>query len=152
MEAGLLPRAEAVRLLHAVLSRGAQLDESFRVSVTSGALAKASPRDRRLAYAIIATSLRRKGQIEARLGELLSKPLPKSSGLTQEILITTAAQVLFMRIPSHAAVDQAMHIAKADSRAKHFAALVNAIGRKLASLPPGEEIPADLSINAPSWL
>ena len=152
IEAGLLPRAEAVRLLKSILARSAQLDESFNASVTSGALAKASPRDRRLCYAIIATSLRRKGQIDRRLGALLSKPLPKSSGLTPEILTATAAQILFMRIPSHAAVAQAVEIAKADSRAKHFASLVNAIGRKLATSPPGKQIPEDMSLNTPAWL
>jgi 16S rRNA (cytosine967-C5)-methyltransferase len=141
-----------VRLLNAILARSAQLDESFNTSVTRGALAKASPRDRRLCYAIIATSLRRKGQIDRRLGALLSKPLPKSSGLTPEILIAMTAQMLFMRIPAHAAVTQAVQIAKADSRAKHFAALVNAIGRKLATSPPGEEIPEDISLNTPAWL
>jgi 16S rRNA (cytosine967-C5)-methyltransferase len=141
-----------VRLLNAVLGRGEPLDEAFHASVSGGILAKVSPRDRRLCYAIIATALRRRGQIERRLATLLSKPLPKSSGLTPEILIATAAQILFMRIPSHAAVAQAVAIAKVDSRAKHFAALVNAIGRKLAASPQGEEIPEDLSINTPAWL
>jgi 16S rRNA (cytosine967-C5)-methyltransferase len=141
-----------VRILRAVLSRGAPLDETFHASVSRGALAKAALRDRRLCYAITATSLRRKGQIEQELGTLLSKPLPKSSGLTREILIATAAQILFMRIPSHAAVAQAVQIAKADPRAKHFAALVNAIGRKLSAAPPGKETPEDISINTPAWL
>jgi 16S rRNA (cytosine967-C5)-methyltransferase len=141
-----------VRLLNAILTRNAQLDESFNTSVTNGALAEASPRDRRLCYAIIATSLRRQGQIGRRLGALLSKPLPKSSGLTPEILTAMTAQILFMRIPAHAAVAQAVQIARADFRARHFASLVNAIGRKLATSPPGEEIPEDLSLNTPAWL
>ena len=141
-----------MRLLNAVLARAAPLDDSFHASVSGGALAKVSPRDRRLCYAIVATSLRRKGQIEHELGMLLAKPLPKSSGMTREILIATAAQILFMRIPSHAAVAQAVQIAKSDPRAKHFAALVNAIGRKLAAAPPGKETPNDLSINTPAWL
>lgn len=141
-----------MRILHGVLTRAAPLDEAFHASVSRGALAKVSPRDRRLCYAVIATSLRRYGQIERELGKLLSKPLPKSSGLTRNILIATAAQILFMRVPSHAAVAQAVQIAKADPRAKHFAALVNAVGRKLAASPPGEETPEILGINTPAWL
>jgi 16S rRNA (cytosine967-C5)-methyltransferase len=141
-----------VRILHAVLTRAAPLDETFHVSVSRGSLTKASPRDRRLCYAIIATSLRRYGQIEHQLGALLAKPLPKSSGLTRSILVATAAQILFMRVPSHAAVAQAVQIAKADPRAKHFAALVNAVGRKLAAAPLAEETPQDLGINTPAWL
>jgi 16S rRNA (cytosine967-C5)-methyltransferase len=49
-------------------------------------------------------------------------------------------------------VAQAVQIAKADPRAKHFAALVNAIGRKLSATPPGKETPQDVSINTPAWL
>jgi 16S rRNA (cytosine967-C5)-methyltransferase len=149
---GLLPRAEAVRLLNAVLRHGAQLDEAFAESASRGNLSKTSPRDRRLCYAIIASVLRRRGEIDLRLHEFLSKPLPKAAGLTPEILLTMAAQLLFMRVPSHAAVGLAMKIAKADYRAHHFAGLINAIGRRLASIRESELAPADPSINTPAWL
>jgi 16S rRNA (cytosine967-C5)-methyltransferase len=150
-EPGFLPRAEAVRLTNAVLRHNAQFDNAFDLSVNRGALLKASPPDRRLCYAIIATTLRRKGEIDCRLNALLARPLPKSAGVTLEILLTAAAQVLFMRIPSHAAAALAVEIAKADPHAKHFAGLINAVGRKLASLGTVGE-PVDPSINTPAWL
>jgi 16S rRNA (cytosine967-C5)-methyltransferase len=149
---GLLPRAEAVRLINAVLRHDAQLDDAFNVSVKHGTLSKASPPDRRLCYAIIATALRRKGEIDQALSGLLAKPLPKSAGLTPEILLTATAQVLFMRIPSHAAVGLAVKIAKADPHAKHFAGLINAVGRKLSSITREADAPIDASINTPAWL
>jgi 16S rRNA (cytosine967-C5)-methyltransferase len=151
-ESSLIARAQAARLVHAILKRGLSFDEAFGASLDTGPLAEVPARGRRLCYAIIATTLRRKGQIDRELHALLAKPLPKSAGLAPEILAITAAQILFMRIPSHAAVADAVRMAKADNRAKHFAGVINAVGRRLASLPPGEANPQDPSINTPAWL
>jgi 16S rRNA (cytosine967-C5)-methyltransferase len=152
IEPSLIVRAEAARLVHAILRRGIPFDEAFGASVDKGVLARLAPRDRRLCYAIIATTLRRKGQIDREIGALLARPLPKAAGLAPEILAITAAQILFMRIPPHASVSEAVRIAKADHRARHFARVINAVGRKLADLPPGEANPEDPGINTPSWL
>jgi 16S rRNA (cytosine967-C5)-methyltransferase len=56
-----------------------------------------------------------------------------------------------MRTPPHAAVALAVAIAKADPRAKHFAALVNAVGRRLADAGKAG-MPDDAAINTPAWL
>lgn len=151
-EPGLLPRAEAVRLTNAVLRHEAQLDDAFNLSVSRGILSKASPRDRRLCYAIIATALRRKGEIDLRVSDLLARPLPKSAGVASEILLTAAAQMLFMNVPPHAAVGLAVRIAKADPHARHFAGLINAIGRKLSSIGSTDDALVDSSVNTPAWL
>ncbi|MGH6875108.1 MAG: RsmB/NOP family class I SAM-dependent RNA methyltransferase [Aestuariivirgaceae bacterium] len=148
---GLLSRAEAVRLVSLVLRRQAQLDEVFDESASRGPLSRATAQDRSLCYAITATVLRRKGEIDHLLSKLLSKPLPRSSGLAREILLATAAQLVFMRTAPHAAVALAVVIAKADFQARHFAALVNAVGRRLADF--GKiGAPDDPTINTPSWL
>jgi 16S rRNA (cytosine967-C5)-methyltransferase len=149
--AGLLPRAEAVRLVSLVLRRRAQLDDVFDESASRGALLQATPQDRSLCYAIIATVFRHKGEIDHLLSKFLAKPLPRSSGLAREILLTTAAQLVFMRTAPHAAVALAVVIAKADPQAKHFAALVNAVGRRLADAGKAGP-PDDPAINTPSWL
>jgi 16S rRNA (cytosine967-C5)-methyltransferase len=145
-----LPRAEAVRLIGLVLRRAAAFDEIFDESATRGTLSRAPAVDRALCYAIIATALRRKGEIDLVLSSLLAKPLPRSSGLTHDILLVTAAQLLFMRVPAHAAVTLAVAIAKADPKARHFAPLVNAVGRKLAV--GRAEAPADPAVDTPPWL
>jgi 16S rRNA (cytosine967-C5)-methyltransferase len=149
--AGLLARAEAVRLVSLVLRGQAQLDEAFDQSVRRGALSRATPQDRSLCYAITATVFRRKGEIDHLLSKLLAKPLPRSSGLAREILLTAAAQLVFMRTPPHAAVALAVAIAKADPQARHFAALVNAVGRRLADAGKAGTTD-DPAINTPAWL
>jgi 16S rRNA (cytosine967-C5)-methyltransferase len=55
--------------------------------------------------AVTATGLRRLGQIEHLLARFLAKPLPAKSGHARDILIVAAAQILFMRVPAHAAID-----------------------------------------------
>jgi 16S rRNA (cytosine967-C5)-methyltransferase len=151
-EPGLLPRAEAVRLTTAILRHGAQLDDAFDQSVNRGNLSRASTQDRRFCYAIIATALRRKGEIDRILRSFLTKPLPRSAGMAPEILLTAAAQILFMRVPSHAAVGLAVRIAKSDPHARHFAGLINAVGRKLATIENLASVPTDPAINTPEWL
>jgi 16S rRNA (cytosine967-C5)-methyltransferase len=149
--AGLLPRAEAVRLVSLVLRRQVPLDEAFDESASRGSLSRATPQDRSLCYAITATVFRRKGEIDYLLSKLLAKPLPRSSGLAREILLTTAAQLVFMRTAPHAAVALAVAIAKADPQARHFSGLVNAVGRRLADAGKAGSAD-DPAINTPPWL
>jgi 16S rRNA (cytosine967-C5)-methyltransferase len=141
-----------VRLTTGILRHAAQLDDAFDQSVNRGNLSSASARDRRFCYAIIATALRRKGEIDRILRSFLAKPLPRSAGMAPEILLTAAAQILFMRVPSHAAVGLAVRIAKSDPHARHFAGVINAVGRKLAAIENLASAPTDPSINTPEWL
>ncbi len=109
-------------------------------------------RDRALARAIAATSLRRKGQIDKIVSRFMKKPLGKRGGKAPFILLTGATQILFMDVPDHAAVSLAMNIAKRDERAKHFFRLINAVLRQIAR--EKEEIlsalnPMDI---LPDWL
>ena len=62
------------------------------------------PRDRALARLIAATVLRRLGELEAVLNSYLEKPLPKQKGALWPILLSGAAQLLFLETPPHAAV------------------------------------------------
>ena len=127
------------------------LDQEFDALLHDGALKDAEPRDRSLCYAIAATALRRHGDIAAALGSYLSRPLPKSSGPVMDILLTAAAQILFMRIPARAAVDLAVADAKEDAQARHFSGLVNAVCRKLAD--DAGKLESDLpAANTPAWL
>lgn len=88
--------------------------------------------DRALARAITATTLRRKGQIDKILTDLMEKPLGKRGGPAMHILRIAAAQILFMEVADHASVSLAMDMAKADHKARHFARLINGVLRTMA--------------------
>lgn len=143
-------RRWAVRLIVEVLRRRRPLDEAIETSAGSLAL---SARDRALGHAIAATALRRLGQIEHLLSRYLKKPLPRKSGEAREILIAGAAQILFMRIPAHAAIDTSVEIARLSPDAKHFAGLINAVLRRLAETGVDEETERETRhLNTPDWL
>ncbi len=110
-------------------------------------------RDRALARAIVATSLRRKGQLDHVLGTFLERGLPERSGTLYPILLSAAAQLIFLNTPAHAAIDLAVTLAQYDPQAKRYDKLANAVLRRVAS--DGEAIAASLDaarVNTPDWL
>jgi 16S rRNA (cytosine967-C5)-methyltransferase len=146
-------RRQAVRLIAGVLRRGEPLDEAFARSARQGDLAKFPERDRAFVRAAAATALRRLGQIEHLLARFLARPLPAKSGSAREILVVAAAQILFMRVPAHAAIDIAVEIARGDRDARHFAGLINAVLRRLSEAGLDAETDrATLHLNTPAWL
>lgn len=147
--AAVATRHQAVLLIAQVLRRRDNLDEAFGRAASQGDLARLSERDRAFVRALVATGLRRLGQIDHLLGRLLATPLPAKSGFAREILIIGAAQILFMRVPAHAAIDTAVEMARNDRQARHFAGLVNAVLRRLGEA--GIE-PDTLHLNTPTWL
>ena len=111
------------------------------------------PRDRALARSIAMVSLRRLGTIRKALGGLLEKGLPKRADSLEWVLIVAAAQLLFLDVPDHAAVDLAVRAARLEPGAAPFAGLVNAVLRNLAR--GKDEILAGsdpLDDDTPHWL
>jgi 16S rRNA (cytosine967-C5)-methyltransferase len=110
-------------------------------------------RDRALARAIVGASLRRKGQIDRVLETFLDRGLPARAGTLYPILLSGSAQLLFMDVPPHAAIDLAVTLAQWDPRAKRFDKLVNAVLRRVSER--GESIASALNaarVNTPDWL
>lgn len=141
-------RSAALELLDGVLRGHHALDDLL--DDPKAAFAKLDGRDRAFAHALAATALRRKGETEAILAPFLQKPLPKSSGTASLILLLGAVQLRFLDVPAHAAINQAVALAHADLKAKHFAGLINAVLRRIAAAQPaGEAAPG---INTPGWL
>ncbi|HUE44904.1 MAG TPA: transcription antitermination factor NusB [Aestuariivirgaceae bacterium] len=144
-------RRQAVWLLGQVLRHHRAFDDSF-AEITSGS-SRLPDRERAFVRALAATALRRLGQIEHLLARFLAKPLPAKSGHAREILIVAAAQILFMRVPAHAAIDVAVEIARSDRDARHFAGLINAVLRRLSEVGLDAETDrATLHLNTPAWL
>ena len=153
MQVGLPARRAAVELLAAVLQKKQALDDVLGRSLERGAMFDLPVRDRALARAIIAASLRRKGQLDHALFTFLERGLPDKSGTLYPILLSGAAQLIFLKTPPHAAIDLAVTLAQYDPKAKRYDKLVNAVLRRVAN--EGEAIAGSLNaarVNTPDWL
>lgn len=143
-------RAAALDLLRQVLRQRRPLDDALAATLAPGGrLVRASPRDRAFTRLLVATCLRRLGQIDDALAQCLNRPLPAAATWTQDVLRLGAAQLLFLGTEPYAAVDGAVRQAAA---AEHRG-LVNAVLRRLAN--EGEAIVRlqDVApLACPDWL
>ena len=142
----------AVRVLHDILHGGQPLDEVL-ARQNAGLMKSFAERDRGFVRAIVSVSLRRRGQIEAILANFLQKPLPRKSGPAREILLSGAAQLLFLDTGAHAVIDLAVTLASEDRNARGFKGLINAVLRRVASEGPALVADQDAArLNTPDWL
>lgn len=150
---GVAPRAVALRLVTGVLREARPLSDLLDARHGDDGLARLDERDRALARMIALTTLRRLGQIDAALKRVYPKGVPARAGALREILRLAGAQILFLDVPAHAAVDTAVRLAAADRRARHYRALVNAGLRRLAEraedILAGQDAPR---LDTPRWL
>jgi 16S rRNA (cytosine967-C5)-methyltransferase len=152
-QVGLPARRAAATVLAAVLQKKQPLDDILGRSLDKGFMLDLPARDRALARAIVAAALRRKGQLDHVLGTFLERGMPEKSGTLYPILLSAAAQLIFLKTPPHAAIDLAVTLAQYDPQAKRYDKLVNAVLRRVAS--QGEAIAASLDaarVNTPDWL
>jgi 16S rRNA (cytosine967-C5)-methyltransferase len=148
---GLAARLAAAQAIAEVLSFARPLDE--RGGEADGRFSALEARDRALARSIATVSFRRLGTIRKALGRFLEKGLPRKAGALEWILTVAAAQLLFLDVPDHAAVDLAVRATRSDPGSAPFAALVNAVLRNVARAK--EEILAasdPLDDDTPHWL
>jgi 16S rRNA (cytosine967-C5)-methyltransferase len=152
-QVGLPSRRAAVEILSAVIDKKQPLDDILGRSLATGWMFDLPQRDRALARAIVATSLRRRGQIDRVLDTFLERGLPAKAGKLYCILLSGAAQLIFLKTPPHAAIDLAVRLAQYDPRAGRYDKLVNAVLRRVAK--EGDEIASRLDaprVNTPDWL
>ena len=153
---GLAVRRVAADIVEGVLRRHRALDEMLEGSdarAATAALAALADRDRGLTRAIVAVVLRRLGTLRHLLGSFLEEGLPAQAPRVETALLIGAAQILFLEVPDHAAVDLAVRLAREDRKALHFAGLVNAVLRRVAR--EGKERIAALDapvLDTPPWL
>jgi 16S rRNA (cytosine967-C5)-methyltransferase len=145
--AGLDARRAAHELLGAVLHRRLSLDDALEQNAGMAALA---PRDRAFARLIVATCLRRLGQIDALLARLIERPLPQRAAPTRDALRIGAAQLLFLGSPAHAAVGTAVSLI--GGRQAIYRGMVNAVLRRVAV--EGATLLAESATldNLPAWI
>ncbi|MGE4279718.1 MAG: RsmB/NOP family class I SAM-dependent RNA methyltransferase [Magnetospirillum sp.] len=143
------PRVVVLDLLEAVLGHKKLLDE---VLDSDPRLPKLSERDRGFARLLVATTLRRLGQVDALIDRCLERGLPAKAVRVRNMLRIGAVQLLVLQTPPHAAISTTVDLAKNSSLAG-FAKLINAVLRRLDREGRdwmAEQDPARL--NTPSWL
>jgi 16S rRNA (cytosine967-C5)-methyltransferase len=128
---GLAPRMAAVKLLAAVVEQKTSLDGMLDEEHGNPAYRALNTADRALVRAILNSGLRQLTRIDAIFDRFLDKPLPEGARNLRHILAVAAAQILFLDVPDHSAVDLAVEQARRDPRSSRFANLVNALLRRL---------------------
>jgi 16S rRNA (cytosine967-C5)-methyltransferase len=146
---GLAARRVAADILAGVLLRRRPLDEQLETSGI-GALPE---RDRALVRAIAATVLRRLGTLRHLVLPMLERGVPREAPQIEPILLVGAAQILFLDVPDHAAVDLSVRLAQSERHTARYAGLVNAVLRRLTreGKPKLAEIDAAM-LDTPDWL
>jgi 16S rRNA (cytosine967-C5)-methyltransferase len=148
---GLAARRVAVDLHDGVHRRHRPLDEQFESG--NAALLALADRDRALARRLVATVLRRLGTLRQLIGALLERGPPATAPRTESVLLTGAAQILWLEVPDHAAVDLAVRLAQEDRKAAHCAGLVNAVLRRVAREGAARIAEFDpVALDTPPWL
>jgi 16S rRNA (cytosine967-C5)-methyltransferase len=141
-------RRIALDVLVACLDKGQPLDDALARHPGFPAL---DPRDRAFVRLLLATTLRRLGEIDTVLGAMIERPLEGANAIGRQILRLGAAQLIFLGTPPHAAVDTS--VALAQNRLPHIKGLTNAVLRRVARegvAMLGDRDPARL--NTPQWL
>ena len=146
---GLASRARAHTILHEVLDRRRPLDEVLQ---SDKRFARLETRDRAFARNLIATTLRRLGQIDAIIDDCLDHPLPRSAAAARNALRLGICQILFLDTPTHAAVDTSVTLT-GQRGPDRFKGLVNGILRRIVRTAEDISLTADAEhANVPDWL
>src|SRR6516164_3328027 len=149
---GFAARRVAADILDGVLRRNRALDELLDVGAQPR-LAALADRDRALVRNLAATVLRRLGTLRHLLGTLLERGPPGEAPRVETALLIGAAQILWLEVPDHAAVDLAVRLVQADRRGARYAGVVNAVLRRV--IREGAKPLADIdaaTLDTPPWL
>jgi 16S rRNA (cytosine967-C5)-methyltransferase len=146
--AGLEARRLAWTAVAETLRRRMALDDVFDELAGRAGL---EGRDESLARAIAVVTFRRLGTLRHAVRSRLDKGLPKDRGLL-ELLLVGAAQILFLDVPDHAAVDTAVGLARAEPQLRHATGLVNAVLRRISRERDAILSEADPWSDTPDWL
>jgi 16S rRNA (cytosine967-C5)-methyltransferase len=150
---GLAARRIAADILDGVLHKHRTLDDQLDGAAAHPGLKALSDRDRALMRRLVATILRRLGTLGHVLSRLLDRGIPTDAPRAQSALLIGAAQILWMDVPDHAAVDLSVRLVQSDRRAAKYAGLVNAVLRRCAreGQPLIDEVRSQ-TLDVPPWL
>ena len=150
---GLAARRIAADILDGVLHKQRTLDDQLDGAGAHPGLKTLADRDRALMRRLVATILRRLGTLGHVLSRLLDRGIPTDAPRAQSALLIGAAQILWMDVPDHAAVDLSVRLVQSDRRAAKYAGLVNAVLRRCAR--EGQSLIDEVksqTLDVPPWL
>ena len=150
---GLAARRIAADVLDGVLHKHRTLDDQLDGAAAHPGLKTLADRDRALMRKLVATILRRLGTLGHLLSRLLDRGIPTDAPRAQSALLIGAAQILWMDVPDHAAVDLSVRLVQSDRRAAKYAGLVNAVLRRCAREGPSlvDDVKSEI-LDIPPWL
>jgi 16S rRNA (cytosine967-C5)-methyltransferase len=150
---GLAARRIAADILDGFLHKHRTLDEQLDGAAAHPGLKTLADRDRALMRRLVSTILRRLGTLGHLLSRLLDRGIPTDAPRAQSALLIGAAQILWMDVPDHAAVDLSVRLVQSDRRAAKYAGLVNAVLRRCAREGQAltDEVKSQM-VDLPPWL
>lgn len=122
------PRGVALRVILRVSEHGAYSNLALAAALRQSSL---RDRDRELATELAYGTLRRMRSLDWALGDVVDRPVETMTPRARALVRLGAYQILFTRIPPHAAVGET--VALATERERSF---VNAVLRRLSAAPP----------------
>ena len=146
----------AFTVLRRTFEDGAHTDQALRAEADR---ARLGPRDRALARRLAYGAVQRRATLDHLIEALAERPVARLDGLTLAALRLGVFQVCFLDgVPAHAAVHEAVELAKADGAHGH--GLVNAVLRRavreaparLAALDDATPARAALRHSHPEWV
>jgi 16S rRNA (cytosine967-C5)-methyltransferase len=148
---GFAARRIAADILDGVLRRRRSLDDELEDRAAHPDFAALPHRDRALVRSLVMMVLRRLGTLRHLLGPWVK--LPARAPRVETALLVGAAQILWLEVADHAAVDLAVRLVQADRRAARYAGLVNAVLRRVTRDSAHFLATVDTtSLDTPEWL
>ncbi len=147
---GLDSRLIVFNVLNDVFRRDKTLDEAFESKKHFNKLSK---RDRAFTKLLVLTILRRKGEIDAIIRKYIDRPMEEiTPKAIVDVLRLGTAQLIFLEMSPHAAVDTCVEITKKCNMGKQ-SGFVNAVLRKISREKYSKPNNQDAGkINTPPWL
>ncbi len=140
----------ARRLAAAVLAQVASQRGTLADALADEAIERLDTRERAFLHELVLGTLRRRGWLDHVLESLTTRPLGRTRPAIRDALRLGAYQLLYLRVPPHAAVSESVALTRAADPRGGSAGFVNAVLRRLQREgPPPEPDPDDDTV---SWL
>jgi len=129
-----------------------RVDEgAYATLALAGELDRAAPADRGLATELTYGVLKQRRRLDYALAAYAPRGIDKLDARVLDALRVGAYQILFLRVPAHAAVDDAVETIK-KSRSQKLANFANGLLRALARGGEPKDAPLGVRVSAPDWL